>query len=147
MNIRQARIGDGPAACKLLQQLVGPNVKIADGPLGAKRWAAVVTHPGTSVFVAEQAKDGVIGTATLHILPNVSFGGQSYALIENVVVAEGHRRKGIGRSLMKAATTEAWRMDCHHIMLLTGKELEARGFYETLGFSADRRDGMILHKG
>lgn len=112
--------------------------------MGAKRWAAVVTHGGTSVFVAEHPEDGVIGMVTLHVLPNVSFGGQSYALIENVVVDQAHRMRGIGTELMETAIKEAWRSDCHHVMLLSGKELDARTFYERLGFSADKREGMVL---
>ncbi|MEM7508971.1 MAG: GNAT family N-acetyltransferase [Pseudomonadota bacterium] len=147
MNIRPARIGDGLAAIGLMQELVGPEVKVADGPLGAKRWAAVVTHSGTTVFVADLPGTGVVGMATLHVLPNISFAGQSYALVENVVVTTAHRGKGTGRMLMEAAIREAWRADCHHIMLLTGHDMKARGFYEKLGFSADSRDGMILHKG
>ena len=147
MPVRPARIGDGPAAVKLLKELVGPDVKVAEGPLGAKRWAAVVTHGGTTVFVEERPKEGILGMATLHVLPNVSFGGQSYALIENVVVTREHRKKGIGRALMEVAINEAWRADCHHIMLLTGHNMEAAAFYEKLGFTAEERTGMILHHG
>ncbi|MEM6933965.1 MAG: GNAT family N-acetyltransferase [Pseudomonadota bacterium] len=146
MRIRPARIGDGPSAIKLYRELVGDTVQVADGPLGAKRWAAVVTHSGTSVFVADDPAKGVHGMVTLHVLPNVSFAGQSYALIENVVIGKEHRGKGVGRALMDEAIRTAWRSDCHHIMLLTGHDMDARGFYEKLGFEADSRDGMILRQ-
>ncbi|MEM8842708.1 MAG: GNAT family N-acetyltransferase [Pseudomonadota bacterium] len=146
MRIRPARIGDGPAAIKLYKELVGDDVAVADGPLGAKRWAAVVTHAGTSVFVAEDPAEGVIGVLTLHVLPNVSFGGQSYGLVENVVVTGAHRRKGLGRALMEAAIKEAWKSDCHQIMLLTGRDLDAEGFYARMGFEDAPKAGMILKR-
>lgn len=146
MRIRPARIGDGPAAIKLYRELVGDGVTVADGPLGAKRWAAVVTHSGTTVLAAEDPKEGVVGVLTVHVLPNVSFGGQSYALIENVVVAKSHRGKGIGRNLMELATKEAWKSDCHQIMLLAGREMEAEGFYTHLGFESEAKAGMVLKR-
>ncbi|MBY8975389.1 GNAT family N-acetyltransferase [Rhodobacteraceae bacterium NNCM2] len=146
MRIRPARIGDGPAAINLYRELVGDDVAVADGPLGAKRWAAVVTHSGTTVFVAEDMKDGVIGVLTLHILPNVSFGGQSYGLIENLIVTKAHRGKGVGRSLTEAASKEAWKSDCHQIMLLTGRDQGADEFYAKLGFDPQPKAGMILKR-
>ncbi|MEM7239640.1 MAG: GNAT family N-acetyltransferase [Pseudomonadota bacterium] len=146
MRIRPARIGDGPAAIKLYRELVGPDIQVADGPLGAKRWAALVTHSGTSVLAADDVKDGLLGVLTLHVLPNVSFGGQSYALIENVVVSSAHRGKGIGRALMETAIRDAWKSDCHQIMLLTGRELEAEGFYSHFGFEEEPKAGMVLRR-
>ena len=146
MRIRPARIGDGLRAIELYKELVGKNTAVADGPLGAKRWAAVVTHSGTTVFVAEMPEAGVVGALTLHVLPNVSFGGQSYALVENVIVAKDHRGKGIGRALMETAVKEAWKSDCHQIMLLTGREMQAEGFYTHLGFEAEAKAGLILRR-
>ncbi|MEM0945273.1 MAG: GNAT family N-acetyltransferase [Pseudomonadota bacterium] len=146
MRVRPARIGDGPAAIKLYAELVGPDVPVADGPLGAKRWAAIVTHSGTTVFVAEAPAGGVIGAVTLHVLPNISFGGQSYGVIENVIVTESARGQGVGRLLMDEAMKQAWKSDCHHVMLLTGHEMEATGFYEKLGFAGDERVGMIRYR-
>lgn len=143
MRIRPARIGDGPAAINLYRELVGDTVSIADGPLGAKRWAAVVTHSGTTVLVAEDPKEGVIGVLTLHVLPNVTFGGQSYGLIENVVVTATHRKKGIGRALMETAVKEAWKSDCHQVMLFTTRELGAEGFYAKMGFEDQPKAGLI----
>ncbi|MEM9242191.1 MAG: GNAT family N-acetyltransferase [Pseudomonadota bacterium] len=146
MRIRPARIGDGLRAIELYKELVGEDVSVADGPLGAKRWAAVVTHSGTTVFVAETPEDGVIGALTLHVLPNVSFKGQSYALVENVIVTAEKRGKGVGRALIEIAVKEAWKSDCHQIMLLTGREMNAEGFYTHMGFEAEAKAGMILRR-
>ncbi|MEM8791978.1 MAG: GNAT family N-acetyltransferase [Pseudomonadota bacterium] len=146
MHIRPARIADGLRAIELYKELVGKKTPVADGPLGAKRWAAIVTHSGTTVFVAETPEDGVVGALTLHVLPNVSFAGRSYALIENVIVTKKQRGKGIGRALMETALTEAWKSDCHQVMLLTGREMEAEGFYTQMGFEAEAKAGMIVRR-
>ncbi|MEM9044677.1 MAG: GNAT family N-acetyltransferase [Pseudomonadota bacterium] len=146
MRIRPARIGDGLRAIELYKELVGDSISVADGPLGAKRWAAVVTHSGTTVFVAEAPDTGIIGALTLHVLPNVSFSGQSYALVENVIVTKEKRGQGIGRALMETAVKVAWKSDCHQIMLLTGREMNAESFYSHMGFEAEAKAGMILRR-
>jgi hypothetical protein len=40
----------------------------------------------------------------------------------------------------------AWAAGAYKIMLLTGKSLGAKGFYEKLGFSDDRKHGMMIRR-
>ena len=54
--------------------------------------------------------------------------------IDMIVVDEGHRGLGFGRSLMDAAEAEARRRHCH-MMWLDTFEFQARPFYERLGFT------------
>ncbi len=131
---------DAPAAIALYKELVG-DVPVAD----VTRFAALVSHPGTTVLGAE--RDGEIkAIVTVHILPNMTFGGRPYALIENVVSTGDLRGAGLGRAVMEAAVAHAWAAECYKIMLLTGRKLGARGFYEKLGFTADEKWGMTLRR-
>ena len=88
----------------------------------------------------------VVAMATLHILPNVTWGGRPYALVENVVTAAKHRGNGFGRETLEAARDAAWAQDCYKIMLLTGQGRNATGFYESVGFSRDNKFGMIIRR-
>lgn len=140
MTVRPLTLADTAAAFALYLDLVG------DGDLaGPDQFAAVLAHPGTTVW---SVWDGahLRAIATLHILPNVTQGGRSYAMIENVVSHHKHRGAGYGRRVMEAAMDAAWAVGCYKIMLLTGRTAQARGFYERLGFSADEKWGMSLRR-
>lgn len=102
----------------------------------------VLSHPGTSVFVA--GGPPLMGAVTLHVLPNATYGGRPYALIENVITDQCHRGQGIGRKLMEAAIAAARADNAYKVMLLTGKTRAASGFYSKLGFSSGEKEGMIL---
>ncbi len=84
-----------------------------------------------------------MSVATLHVCPNLTFGGRPYARIENVVTAQSHRGLGLATQVMTAAMGKARSHDVVSVVLLTGKALNARGFYERLGFNAEDKWGMI----
>ncbi|MBT8414752.1 MAG: GNAT family N-acetyltransferase [Boseongicola sp.] len=108
-------------------------------------FAVVLQHDGTFVFGAE--RDGqIIAMVTLHILPNVTWGGRPYALVENVITSAAHRGKGVARQVMQTAIGAAWSAGCYKIMLLTSQARGAKGFYEAVGFSDDNKYGMTLRR-
>ena len=62
-----------------------------------------------------------------------------FMVVEDVIVDQAHRRRGIGSSLMGAIEQEAIRQNCSYIMLVTDADrLEAFRFYEHLGYHPDR---------
>ncbi|MDX1780586.1 MAG: GNAT family N-acetyltransferase [Thalassovita sp.] len=116
---------------------------VPDGEEGQAKLAEILAHPGTTLFGADI--DGrLVAVASLHICPNLTFGGRPHARIENVVSLQAIRGTGAGRAVTEAAIGEAWAQDCVSIILLSGKSLGAKGFYEKLGFNADDKWGMIL---
>lgn len=77
----------------------------------------------------------VVGTCTLTIVPGLTRGGRSYAIIENVVTDATQRRRGVGRALLDAALGRAWEAGCYKATLATGsKREETLRFYESAGF-------------
>lgn len=120
---------------------------LTDGPktADAAHIHAVIAHPGTTIFGAD-AKDAIIAIATIHVLPNVTYGGRPYGLIENVVTAPSKRGQGIGKQVMRAAIACAWAQDAYKIMLLTGRLRNALGFYESLGFTGAGKHGLVLRR-
>ena len=147
MEFREARVEDFESAVALYKDYGNP-IPVAHGVDGLARWTAIVTHPGTTVHVA--ALDGrLVAAATLHILPNMTYGGRPYAFIENVITARDQRGKGIGHQVMEKAIETAWAADVYKIMLLTGQDRAdgaVRRFYEKLGFSAEEKHGMTLRR-
>ena len=77
------------------------------------------------------------GTVDVLTVTNLTHGGRPWAVVENVVVAGAHRRRGIGRALMHEAMGQARRAGCYKVQLTSGKHrADAHAFYRSLGFEA-----------
>lgn len=83
------------------------------------------------LYVVEE--DGeILGCATLHIQKKLIRNGGKAAFIEEVVVKEEHRSKGIGEKLILTLTEVAKEMGCYKVALSCFPERVA--FYERCGF-------------
>ena len=92
------------------------------------------------------AEDGgiLLGSCYLNVIPNITRGGRSYALIENVVTDSAHRNRGIGKSLLDHAVELAWSQNCYKVMLMSGRaETAVHAFYKKCGFNADEKKAYI----
>ncbi|WP_085905679.1 GNAT family N-acetyltransferase [Kiloniella majae] len=166
MLIRLARETDYAFAVELYAEFGGAVPGIS-GEEGLAQWRSLLAHPGTSVIVAvDQESEATAGKAdkakaarqicapvcaivTLHVLPNMTYLGRPYALIENVITSQEYRGQGLGRQVMARAIDMAWEANAYKIMLLTGKGRKdggTKGFYESLGFSDEDKYGMTLRK-
>ena len=131
---------DTEAALRLYRVLTrGPQ------DVSAEAFHAVLAHPGTTIFGAEGAGT-ILAMVTLHILPNVTWHARPYALIENVITDPDHRKRGIGRIVMQAAVNAAWQADAYKVMLMTGQQRGAKGFYEAVGFSDEDKFAMVMRR-
>lgn len=146
MDVRQrtATLADYSQMHALYQELVGPGGVIS-GPEGRQRFEQILSHPGTAIACVE-FEGRLVAAATVHILPNMTVQGRPYALIENVVTLRAMQGRGLGRKVMDHARDLAWAADCYKIMLLTGREVGARAFYEKLGYTAEDKWGMTLRR-
>lgn len=136
--IRLLHERDAVQACALYAQLM-PDVALP------AMFETLLAHPGTSVAGAE-INGQIIAMATLHILPNMTQGGRPYGLIENVITHSDHRGHGHMRRVVEHLHQIAWDADAYKIMLMTGQDTGAKGFYETLGYSADQKHGMQIRR-
>ena len=91
-----------------------------------------------TVIVAEAAKR-LVSSCTLAIVPNLSRGGRSYGVIENVVTHADHRKLGFGRRVLAYALDVAAQADCYKVHLATGSKQEATlRFWERAFIAAAR---------
>ncbi|EEA93489.1 GNAT family N-acetyltransferase [Pseudovibrio sp. JE062] len=144
ITVRRLTIDDYEDYLGLLHELTG-GVPLARGEEGRAHFAKLLDHDGTMVFGLE-IYDQIVSCATLHILPNMTYGGRPYCLVENVVTLQAYRGRGFGRMVMDTLRNEAWQANAYKIMLLTGKDRGAKGFYESLGYKADQKHGMVLRQ-
>lgn len=141
-DIRAARAKDLPALLALYRQLNPDDPVLPEAEAGA-RFAEILAHPGTTIFIA--CVDGVaVSSLSLMVIPNMTRGGQPYALIENVVTHANHRQRGHGRALIDTAVASAWDLGCYKVMLLTGSTKPATlRFYANCGFSQNKTGFQI----
>lgn len=131
----------GPYELDALLKLYG-HLNPADAHLSEEvaktRFREMLEHPGLTVFGAF-LDDRLVASCVLHVLPNLTRGGASYALIENVVADAAERRKGHGQRVIRAAADAAFAAGCYKIMLLTGRtDPGVHRFYEICGFKQSK---------
>ncbi len=144
VHYRKLTVDDYADALALYDELHTKSPVIA-GEWGKDRFAQIIHHDGTTIFGA--VLDGtVVSMATLHILPNMTYEGRPYCLIENVVTHFADQGQGYGRGVLDQAAKAAWDAKAYKIMLLTGKAHDAKGFYEKCGFDEDEKYGMVLRR-
>jgi ribosomal protein S18 acetylase RimI-like enzyme len=98
-------------------------------------WSTLLASGFMTVIVA-QAAERLVSSCTLAIVPNLSRGGRSYGVIENVVTHADCRQHGLGRRVLAQALDIAWQADCYKVLLATGSKREATlRFYEGAGFA------------
>lgn len=116
------RLLDGPYAAQ-------------DGTVTAKEACQILrSDPRQHVLVAE-VSGRIVGTATVIVVPNIGHGGKSWAAVENVVVAEEYRGRGVGLRLMDAAGGLSRGTGCYKLVLSSNlSREEAHIFYRRLGW-------------
>ena len=138
MRVRPLTLADtGDALALYLDLTAGPKEVFAGD------YERVLSHPGTTIYGAEV--DGRIRSMlTLHLLPNVTWVGRPYGLVENVITDAGYRKKGLGKTVMLHALGEAQAAGAYKVMLMTGVQRAATGFYEACGFESTGKIGFQI---
>ncbi|MFC4137176.1 MULTISPECIES: GNAT family N-acetyltransferase [unclassified Microbacterium] len=140
--VRAARADDFDAIIGLYRQLQ-PNDPVLSYGEDRVVFASILSAPWLTLFVLEV--DGVVvATTYLNVVLNMTRSASPYAVIENVVVDEGHRGTGLGKLIMAATLDAAWAAGCYKAMLLTGsKSPSTHAFYRACGFSPDEKTAYL----
>jgi len=140
--LRQATRDDLDALLALLAQL-NPDDAVAPRERLAAILERILASAGLVLLVAT-LDDAVMATCYLNVIPNLTRGGASYAVIENVVVDAAHRGTGLGQALVRHALDEAWRRGCYKALLQTGsRDPAVHRFYESCGFDRHEKTGFV----
>jgi GNAT superfamily N-acetyltransferase len=141
--VRVARMGELPQLLELYRHLHASDAELPAQEIVAGTWQAMLGNPAIRVLVAV-VDETPVATATLVIVPNLTRGARSYALIENVVTDRAWRKRGIGTHLLRAAQQMAWGVNCYKVMLMTGsKKEETLSFYRGAGFVDGDKTGFV----
>lgn len=142
IGVRPATAGDLRTLLALYQHLNADDPEL-EPHLAEGRFAEILAHPGMTIFAAF-AGDKAVSSVTLVVVPNLTRGGASYALIENVVTHSDYRQRGLAGEVIRKAIATAWEKNCYKVMLLTGsKEPSTLRFYANCGFAQDKTGFQI----
>jgi GNAT superfamily N-acetyltransferase len=141
---RETRREDLSGVLRLLEQL-NPDDRALEPSTAETVFEAIARTPGLRLFVIEE--DGaIVATAYLNVIPNLTRTASPYAVIENVIVDQQHRRKGLGKRLMAGTLNAAWEAGCYKAMLQTGSSRPAtHSFYKACGFSPSEKTAYVAH--
>jgi GNAT superfamily N-acetyltransferase len=127
LTVRDAGPADAAAVAELLGELGYP----AKPDAVASRFERLAIV-GDRVVVAE-VDDEVVGLAHLQVAPAIEYDRPA-AKIGALVVAESHRRGGIGRALVEALDAEARARGCVLLFLTaSARRTDAHEFYRRVG--------------
>ena len=139
INIRSAVEKDIPRIIELYHELTinTSRTEMARNPTSddyQRIFAEISADPRHKLLVAEQEGE-IVGSVVFLIVPNLSHKAMPWALAENLIVTEKHRRKGIGRQLLEHIIDHARENGCHKIELMSNKSREeAHRLYRSIGF-------------
>jgi ribosomal protein S18 acetylase RimI-like enzyme len=133
-KVREAKVEDAAQICGLARELaetVGDSLS-AEETIRA-RLEELLDEPRARVLVAEN-EARVVGGASFWIKPDLAHG-DTVIEVPMLVVAEDHRRAGVGKLLMEEVRNVASDNGASQIELVaTRANVTAREFYRSLGF-------------
>lgn len=142
LHIRAATQDDLPGLLELYRQLHPEDPHLSLEP-ALQIWRQFTHYKGNEVFVGF-VESKLVTTCTLVVVPNLTRGGSSYALIENVVTGSLYRKQGFGHAILRTAIAQAWTLNCYKVMLLTGsKNPDTIRFYYQTGFEQSKTGFQI----
>ena len=132
------------AILDLYKQLVDSNDSSFTLEMANKIWDEVEKYNIKYFLVKDN--DKIIGTCYLCIIPNLTYNGKSIGFIENVIVDNNYRKKGVGKKLMEMATNYAKENNCYKAVLKSGiNRVDAHKFYRNIGFDGESRKAFEIN--
>lgn len=140
MEIRMAKLNDEKEVLSLLDELIACVNKLSKYPpkfsesdeVRGKIFQDLLKRDDVKTFVVEDGGK-VVAMADVFILP-VMRRGANHAHVEDFVVSQNLRGKGIGTKLMEYIKDYCWKNNIKIIKLASGLEIEdAHKFYEKNG--------------
>ena len=108
--------------------------KSAEPERARKIWAQMLAREGLAIFVSD-ADSRIVSTCMLITAPNLLRGGRQHGILENVTTHPDFQGRGHGRAVVAAALAEAWKQDCHQVLMQSGRaDPRVHRFYEACGF-------------
>ncbi len=142
LHIRRAHRGDLSRLLDLYQHL-NPGDDLPTPTRAAEIFDQFVANGESAILVGEVGTV-IAASCLLIVVPNLTRGGSSFGLIENVVTHPDFRQRGFGKQILRAASDACWLAGCYKVMLMTGSKNPATiNFYLGAGFEQSKTGFQI----
>jgi ribosomal protein S18 acetylase RimI-like enzyme len=132
--IRAAFEDDLPEVLSLYSQLGMDDGTVLSLDVAKQIFARMKTYPDYTLYVSV-AGGKVVGAFALLVMDNIGHQGTPSGVVEDVIVHEDWRGRGVGRMMMEEAMSMCAAKCCYKLALTSNKNRHnAHRFYETLGF-------------
>ncbi|CAM4055382.1 GNAT family N-acetyltransferase [Roseateles saccharophilus] len=122
------------------------HLNAGDAPPPPEAARAVFGHPGLRHFGLFDG-EALIASCNLAVIPNLTRGGRSYGVIENVVTHADHRGRGHGQAVIRHAIAQAWAAGAYKVVLTTSrKDPAVWAFYESCGFDSGDKRAFVIRR-
>ena len=140
--IRRATADDASAIERLYCELVSdPLIRVLPEQV------ATLSHSPTSLLFVAETEDVVCATALLTICADAMYRTQPFGVVENVIVAQAMRGRGLGRLLLAHVERMASDRHCTKLMLLSSTTREvAHSFFRRCGFTSDTKHAFVKYR-
>ena len=138
ISITEAKPSDLPMVLELYLEL-HPDDPRVDSSIATESWARILATPNRVVLLAWHGAHA-IGSLEYTICANLTRNARPYVLIENVVVAESFRRRGLASRMIKEVRERTTCLNAYKIQLAVDRAGPV-GFYEACGFKAT---GLVM---
>ncbi len=136
LSFREACSADLSQVLALYAQPGMNNGKVLDLESARDIFANFARYPSYRLFVFCDAQSKIVGSYTLLVMHNLAHQGKPAAVVEDVVVDESLRGRGIGKQMMQHAMTLAREAGCYKLALNSNMQRErAHAFYDSLDFA------------
>jgi GNAT superfamily N-acetyltransferase len=144
MKIRRIEDNDLEKLLPLYMHLHEADVKVSEEKLRGV-WRTILLNRDLFIYLVAEENENIVATCNISLIPNLTRGGSSIALIENVVTHQDYRRRGIGKAIIMEAINIAKENKCYKVMLMTNAlRKEAHAFYKKIGFSSTDKVGFVM---
>lgn len=141
VEVRPLPAKDLPLAMELISEFGLPEVKQLRENDVRSIYSKIIAAGG-AVFGAYRGSK-IVGTCTLNVCANLSWSGRPYGIVENIIVTESERNKGIGKSLVLFARRMAESKNCYKVSLMgEPSDVDTISFFRAAGFS----DETVEHR-
>jgi GNAT superfamily N-acetyltransferase len=109
-------------------------------------WRRMLQTADLTVYLADEG-DATVATASLLLMPNLTYDCAPTAFIEAVVVVPHRRRQGIATAMLERILADARRAGCNKVQLLSHKRHAddgAHDLYRKAGFDSEA-EGFRLY--
>jgi GNAT superfamily N-acetyltransferase len=134
LMISKAAVEDLPGVLKLYSQEDIDNGDVLSLDDARAMYYKFSRYPDYNVYVVKIG-GMIVGTFALLVMDNLAHAGKPSAIIEDIVVDEQYRSRGIGSEMIENAMRICRERGCYKLALSSNsKRKRAHRFYQKLGF-------------